>query len=173
MPADERTSRGAPRRSSASPIVRTATDTDARVWFATCSVVALPATSVARAGQTTSPPRRGAPAEAGATVARASEHEEQDAHGQRGITVYVTVAVYCPAGTLGSGAVKPIFVAQMSPAVGAAADVEPIVRSAAGAIGSAARTVGEMPAPSVPARQALSPTGRAAGRAARTRCDAR
>ncbi len=62
--------------------------------FAMWSVAALPAVSVARAGQTTSPPRRGAPAEAGATVAKAMSDDEYGAHAQRGITVYVTVAVY-------------------------------------------------------------------------------
>lgn len=68
VPADERTTRGAPRRSSASPTVRIVSETAPRVWFAMWSEVAAPAAIVVRAGQTTSPARRGAPAEAGATT---------------------------------------------------------------------------------------------------------
>ncbi len=67
---DDRMSRGAPRRSSASPAILTETETTPRVWFAMCKEPAVPATIVVREGHTTRPARRGAPAEAGATVAR-------------------------------------------------------------------------------------------------------
>src|SRR5256885_2835922 len=60
---------------------------------------------------------------------------------------------------------KPIFVAHTSPLTGAAADVEPIVRSAAGAIGSAANAVDEIPVPSAPPDGAVAdrPSGRSRG----------
>ena len=64
---------------------------------------ALPATSVARAGQTTSPPPARGAGRSRRHRRQGEERTSSGAHGQRGITVYVTVAVYCPAGTLGSG----------------------------------------------------------------------
>jgi hypothetical protein len=54
------------------------------------------------------------------------------------MTVKVTVAVYRPGGTKGSGEVNPTFVAQASPVAALGAEVVPISRSAAGAIGIAA-----------------------------------
>lgn len=96
---------------------------------------------------------------------------DEHAHAQRGTTVYVSVAVYCPAGTLGSGVVNPIFVGHTSPLAAAAVEVDPIARSGAGAIGSAARTVGEMPEASTPPEgaEAASPSGRSRGEKA-VRC---
>ena len=54
------------------------------------------------------------------------------------MTVYVTVAVYLPGGTTGSAETKLTFVGQASPPDALRADVVPISRSGAGAIGIAA-----------------------------------
>jgi hypothetical protein len=54
------------------------------------------------------------------------------------MTVKVTVAVYRPGATKGSGETNPTFAAHASPVAELGAEVVPISKSAAGAIGIAA-----------------------------------
>jgi hypothetical protein len=81
------------------------------------------------------------------------------------MTVYVSVAVYLPGGTSGSGDVKLTFVGHASPPVPLGDDVVPIRRSAAGAIGMAAFAPPASCAPIVPplGAEAVMPRGRSAG----------
>ena len=80
-----------------------------------------------------------APAEADASTSRrVTASSADDVRGHRPMAVYVTVAVYRPGGTTGSGDVKLTLVGQASPLAALVAAVVPTRRSGAGAMGIAA-----------------------------------
>jgi len=88
-----------------------------------------------------------------------------DASGHRPMTVYVTVAVYRPGGTVGNADVKLTFVGQASPPAELVDAVVPMSRSGAGAIGIAALAPAPSCGPIWPpvGADAVMPSGRSAG----------